>query len=171
MEAYRDEVDEIAKCFLGSVPDAAITQRDMLSKLGCGENHRPAFSWSIADTLDQGANPKIRCGSVSGKGSDGHHSGWRSLSGLPHRSKLPEDEVLATIIRQARSYTIVDGQLYKRSATGYFSNASPIKMALKSSERSMQGIAGITPLPGPSLPKLSGLDFTGSQLKKMLINW
>jgi hypothetical protein len=39
---------------------------------------------------------------------------------------------------------------------GYFSNASPTKMALKSSERSMQGIAGITPLPDPSLPKLSG---------------
>ncbi|KAK1630900.1 hypothetical protein QYE76_005215 [Lolium multiflorum] len=35
--------------------------------------------------------------------------------------KLPEDEVLARqIIRRARSYTIVDGQLYERSATGVF---------------------------------------------------
>ncbi|KAK1647016.1 hypothetical protein QYE76_064821 [Lolium multiflorum] len=35
--------------------------------------------------------------------------------------KLPEDEVLVRqIIRRARSYTIVDGQLYKRSANGVF---------------------------------------------------
>ncbi|KAK1612950.1 hypothetical protein QYE76_036623 [Lolium multiflorum] len=35
--------------------------------------------------------------------------------------KLPEDEVLARqIIRRARSYTIVDGQLYKRNTTGVF---------------------------------------------------
>ncbi|KAK1681569.1 hypothetical protein QYE76_042417 [Lolium multiflorum] len=35
--------------------------------------------------------------------------------------KLPEDEVHARqIIRRARSYTIVDGQLYKQSANGVF---------------------------------------------------
>ncbi|KAK1626493.1 hypothetical protein QYE76_000808 [Lolium multiflorum] len=54
---------------------------------------------------------------------------------------------------------------------GYFLNASPHKMALKSSGRSMQGIAGIMPPPGLSLLKPFGLDFTGSQLKKMLISW
>jgi hypothetical protein len=31
-------------------------------------------------------------------------------------------------------------------------------------------IAGTTPLPGPSLQKLFGKDFTGSQPKKMLRN-
>jgi hypothetical protein len=35
-------------------------------------------------------------------------------------------------------------------------------MALKSLERSMLVIAGITPLPDPSLQKLFGKDFTGS---------
>jgi hypothetical protein len=35
--------------------------------------------------------------------------------------KLPEDEVLVRqIARRARSYTIVDGQLYKRSANEFF---------------------------------------------------
>ncbi|KAK1626676.1 hypothetical protein QYE76_000991 [Lolium multiflorum] len=89
MAAYRDEVDEIAKCFLG-YEVKALTRES---------------KWQIC-----------------GKGSDDHHSGWTQpfLDYLIDQ-KLPEDEVLARqIIRRARSYTIVDGQLYKRSATGVF---------------------------------------------------
>ncbi|KAK1686158.1 hypothetical protein QYE76_047006 [Lolium multiflorum] len=98
MAAYRDEVDEIAKCFLGYevkyVRRDDNTAADMLSKLGSGRKPIPPgiFLEHLRPFLDYLID-----------------------------QKLPEDEVLARqIIRRARSYTIVDGQLYKRSATGVF---------------------------------------------------
>ncbi|KAK1617475.1 hypothetical protein QYE76_022992 [Lolium multiflorum] len=82
MAAYRDEVDEIAKCFLGYEVKGGSISGKVLATI-------PAWTQPFLDYLiDQ---------------------------------KLPEDEVLARqIVRRARSYTIVDGQLYKRSATGVF---------------------------------------------------
>ncbi|KAK1574217.1 hypothetical protein QYE76_016814 [Lolium multiflorum] len=165
MAAYRDEVDEIAKCFLGYevkyVRRDDNTAADMLSKLGSGRKPIPPgiFLEHLRIPSVKGANPENPEVAVSpAKEVMAIIPAWTQpfLDYLIDQ-KLPEDEVLARqIIRRARSYTIVDGQLYKRSATGYFSNASLIKMALKSSERSTQGIAGIMPLPGHSLQKLFG---------------
>ncbi|KAK1667554.1 hypothetical protein QYE76_055713 [Lolium multiflorum] len=68
MAAYRDEVDEIAKCFLGYevkyVRRDDNTAVDMLSKLGSG---RKAFSWSISGYPQLRAlTGKPRGGSISG---------------------------------------------------------------------------------------------------------
>ncbi|KAK1610135.1 hypothetical protein QYE76_033808 [Lolium multiflorum] len=125
MAAYRDEVDEIAKSFLGYevkyVRRDDNTAADMLSKLGSGRKPIPPgiFLEHLRIPSVKGANPENPEVAVS--------PAREVLATIPAWTqpfldylidqKLPEDEVLARqIIRRARSYTIVDGQLYKRSA-------------------------------------------------------
>ncbi|KAK1614823.1 hypothetical protein QYE76_020340 [Lolium multiflorum] len=124
----RDEVDEIAKCFLGYevkyVRRDDNTAADMLSKLGSGRNQfRLEFSSSICEYPLKGANPENPDLAVSpAKEVMAVIPAWTQpfLDYLIDQ-KLPEDEVHARqIIRRARSYTIVDGQLYKQSANGVF---------------------------------------------------
>ncbi|KAK1664584.1 hypothetical protein QYE76_052743, partial [Lolium multiflorum] len=129
MAAYRDEVDEIAKCFLGYevkyVRRDDNTAADMLSKLGSGRKPIPPgiFLEHLRIPSVKGANPENPDLAVSpAKEVMAIIPAWTQpfLDYLIDR-KLPEDEVLARqIIRRARSYTIVDGQLYKRSANGVF---------------------------------------------------
>ncbi|KAK1593557.1 hypothetical protein QYE76_017479 [Lolium multiflorum] len=129
MAAYRDEVDEIAKCFLGYevkyVRRDDNTAADMLSKLGSGRKPIPPgiFLEHLRIPSVKGANPENPEVAVSpAKEVMAIIPAWTQpfLDYLIDQ-KLPEDEVLARqIIRRARSYTIVDGQLYKRSATGVF---------------------------------------------------
>ncbi|KAK1616422.1 hypothetical protein QYE76_021939 [Lolium multiflorum] len=128
MAAYRDEVDEIAKCFLGYevkyVRRDDNTAADMLSKLGSGKPIPPGiFLEHLRIPSVKGANPENPEVAVSpAKEVMAIIPAWTQpfLDYLIDQ-KLPEDEVLARqIIRRARSYTIVDGQLYKRSATGVF---------------------------------------------------
>ncbi|KAK1682067.1 hypothetical protein QYE76_042915 [Lolium multiflorum] len=127
MAAYRDEVDEIAKCFLGYevkyVRRDDNTAADMLSKLGSGRKPIPPgiFLEHLRVPSVKGANPENPDLAVSpAKEVMAVIPAWTQpfLDYLIDR-KLPEDEVHARqIIRRARSYTIVDGQLYKRSANG-----------------------------------------------------
>ncbi|KAK1665080.1 hypothetical protein QYE76_053239 [Lolium multiflorum] len=128
MAAYRDEVDEIAKCFLGyevKYVEETITAADMLSKLGSGRKPIPPgiFLEHLRVPSVKGANPENPDMAVSpAKEVMAVIPAWTQpfLDYLIDR-KLPEDEVHARqIIRRARSYTIVDGQLYKRSANGVF---------------------------------------------------
>ncbi|KAK1615603.1 hypothetical protein QYE76_021120 [Lolium multiflorum] len=129
MAAYRDEVDEIAKCFLGYevkyVRRDDNTAADMLSKLGSGRKPIPPgiFLEHLRIPSVKGANPENPEVAVSpAREVMAIIPAWTQpfLDYLIDQ-KLPEDEVLARqIIRRARSYTIVDGQLYKRSATGVF---------------------------------------------------
>ncbi|KAK1682323.1 hypothetical protein QYE76_043171 [Lolium multiflorum] len=129
MAAYRDKVDEIAKCFLGYevkyVRRDDNTAADMLSKLGSGRKPIPPgiFLEHLRIPSVKGANPENPEVAVSpAKEVMVIIPAWTQpfLDYLIDQ-KLPEDEVLARqIIRRARSYTIVDGQLYKRSATGVF---------------------------------------------------
>ncbi|KAK1611411.1 hypothetical protein QYE76_035084 [Lolium multiflorum] len=129
MAAYRDEVDEIAKCFLGYevkyVRRDDNTAADMLSKLGSGRKLIPPgiFLEHLRIPSVKGANPENPEVAVSpAEEVMVIIPAWTQpfLDYLIDQ-KLPEDEVLARqIIRRARSYTIVDGQLYKRSATGVF---------------------------------------------------
>ncbi|KAK1628660.1 hypothetical protein QYE76_002975 [Lolium multiflorum] len=129
MAAYRDEVDEIAKCFLGYevkyVRRDDNTAADMLSKLGSGRKPIPPgiFLEHLRVPSVKGANPENPDLAVSpAKEVMAIIPAWTQpfLDYLIDR-KLPEDEVHARqIIRRARSYTIVDGQLYKRSANGVF---------------------------------------------------
>ncbi|KAK1680683.1 hypothetical protein QYE76_041531 [Lolium multiflorum] len=127
MAAYRDEVD--AKCFLGYevkyVRRDDNTAADMLSKLGSGRKPIPPgiFLEHLRIPSVKGANPENPEVAVSpAKEVMAIIPAWTQpfLDYLIDQ-KLPEDEVLARqIIRRARSYTIVDGQLYKRSAAGVF---------------------------------------------------
>ncbi|KAK1579729.1 hypothetical protein QYE76_016750 [Lolium multiflorum] len=129
MAAYRDEVDEIAKCFLGYevkyVRRDDNTAADMLSKLGSGRKPIPPgiFLEHLRVPSVKGANPENPDLAVSpAKEVMAVIPAWTQpfLDYLIDQ-KLPEDEVHARqIIRRARSYTIVDGQLYKRSANGVF---------------------------------------------------
>ncbi|KAK1641965.1 hypothetical protein QYE76_059770 [Lolium multiflorum] len=129
MAAYRDEVDEIAKCFLGYevkyVRRDDNTAADMLSKLGSGRKQIPPgiFLEHLRIPSVKGANPENPEVAVSpAKEVMAIIPAWTQpfLDYLIDQ-KLPEDEVLARqIIRRARTYTIVDGQLYKRSAAGVF---------------------------------------------------
>ncbi|KAK1621245.1 hypothetical protein QYE76_026762 [Lolium multiflorum] len=129
MAAYRDEVDEIAKCFLGYevkyVKRDDNTAADMLSKLGSGRKPIPPgiFLEHLRIPSVKGANLENPDVAVSlAKEVMAIIPAWTQpfLDYLIDR-RLPEDEVLARqIIRRARSYTIVDGQLYKRSANGVF---------------------------------------------------
>jgi transposase InsO family protein len=129
MAAYRDEVDELAKCFLGYevkyVPRDNNTAADMLSKLGSGrraippgiflEHLRiPSVKGADEKNPDMAASPAKEVMVIT--------PDWTKpfLDYIMHE-KLPEDEVLARQIqRRARSYVEIDGQLYKRSATGIF---------------------------------------------------
>ncbi|KAK1668483.1 hypothetical protein QYE76_056642 [Lolium multiflorum] len=122
MAAYRDEVDEIAKCFLGYevkyVRRDDNTAADMLSKLGSGRKQIPPgiFLEHLRIPSVKGANPENPEVAVSpAREVMAIIPAWTQpfLDYLIDQ-KLPEDEVLARqIVRRARSYTIVDGQLYK----------------------------------------------------------
>ncbi|KAK1644714.1 hypothetical protein QYE76_062519 [Lolium multiflorum] len=118
MAAYRDEVDEIAKCFLGYevkyVRRDDNTAADMLSKLGSGRKPIPPgiFLEHLRVPSVKGANPENPDLAVSpAKEVMAVIPAWTQpfLDYLIDQ-KLPEDEVHARqIIRRARSYTIVDG--------------------------------------------------------------
>jgi hypothetical protein len=130
MATYRDEVDEIAKSFLGYEVKYARrddnTAADMLSKLGSGRKPIPPgiFLEHLRTPSVKGANPENPDVAVSpAKEVMVITLAWTKpfLDYLMDSNKLPEDEVLAQqVVRRARSYTIVDGQLYKRSANGVF---------------------------------------------------
>ena len=118
MAAYRDEVDEIAKSFLGYevkyVRRDDNTAADMLSKLGSGRKPIPPgiFLEHLRIPSVKGANPENPDVAVSpAKEVMVITPAWTKpyLDYLIDQ-KLPEDEVLARhIVRRARSYTIIDG--------------------------------------------------------------
>ncbi|XP_051225799.1 uncharacterized protein [Lolium perenne] len=129
MAVYRDEVDEITKCFLGYevkyIRRDDNTGADMLSKLGSGRKPIPPriFLEHLRIPSVKGANPENPDVAVSpAKEVMVITPAWTKpyLEYLIDQ-KLSKDEVLARqIIRRAKSYTIIDGQLYKRSTTGIF---------------------------------------------------
>ncbi|KAK1693488.1 hypothetical protein QYE76_010185 [Lolium multiflorum] len=175
MAAYRDEVDEITKCFLGYevkyVRRDDNTAADMLSKLGSYRKPIPPgiFLEHLRIPSVKGANPENPEVAVSpAKEVMIVTPAWTKpfLDYLMDRNKLPADEVLARqVIIRARSYTIVDGQLYKGSANGVFmkcvSNEDGIEM-LREIHIGDYGITRSCIL----MQKPQG--FTGSLLKKML---
>ena len=92
MAAYRDEVDKIAKCFLGYeikyVPRDDNAAAGILSKLGSGRKPIPPgiFLENLRTPSVKGADElSPDMGGASGKGSDGYHSGLdQTPSGLHH---------------------------------------------------------------------------------------
>jgi hypothetical protein len=109
MAAYRDEVDEMAKSFIGY--DINHVRRednmvaDTLSKLGSSRKAVPPCMF-----LEHLHVPSVKM--VDPENPD--------LECLTNK-KLPEDKVQRRQIEhRAKAYTIIDGQLYKRSTSGVF---------------------------------------------------
>src|SRR3954468_6563519 len=129
MEAYRDEVDELAKCFLGYevnyIPRDDNAAADMLSKLGSGRKPIPpgVFLEHLWVASVKGADEENPDMAVSpAKDVMVITPLWTKpyLDYLLHQ-KLPEDENLAwQIVRRSKSYVTLDNQLYKRSTAGIF---------------------------------------------------
>lgn len=129
MVAYRDEVDKIAKCFLGYevkyVRRDDNTAADLLSKLRSSrkpvppgiflEHLRiPSVKGASLENPDMAVSPAKEVMVIT--------PAWTKpyLDYLIDQ-KLLENEVLARqIMRRAKSYTIIDGQLYKRSTSKIF---------------------------------------------------
>src|SRR3954451_15592816 len=129
MEAYRDKVDQIAKCFLGYevkyIPRDDNATADMLSKLGSGRKPIPPGVF-----LDH-----LRVASVKGADEENPDMAVSPAKGVmvvtplwakPYLDyllyqKLPEDETLAwQIVRRSKSYVTLDNQQYKRNTTRVF---------------------------------------------------
>ena len=129
MAAYRDEVDEIAKSFLGYevkyVPREQNETADLLSKLGSGRKQIPPGVF-----LEHLRTPSVK--GVDIDNPDRADSFVNMVTKIPPAWKkpfmeylehgtLPDDEVeRRQIVRRAKGYTIINGQLYKRSTTGVY---------------------------------------------------
>ncbi|KAK1631039.1 hypothetical protein QYE76_005354 [Lolium multiflorum] len=164
MAAYRDEVDEIAKCFLGY--EVKYIRRDDNTRQACYPSSDPAGSKSRRHFLEhlripsvKGANPENPEVAVSpAREVMAIIPAWTQpfLDYLIDQ-KLPEDEVLARqIVRRARSYTIVDGQLYKRSAAGVFLKCVSNQDGIEILREIHAGDCGHHAAPDRSLQKLFG---------------
>src|SRR3954468_3872256 len=173
MEAYRDEVDELAKCFLGYevnyIPRDDNAAADMLSKLGSGRKPIPpgVFLEHLWVASVKGADEENPDMAVSpAKDVMVITPLWTKpyLDYLLHQ-KLPEDENLAwQIVRRSKSYVTLENHLYKRSTTGVFQKCVSQQDGIEILREIHLGDCGHHALPDPSLPKHSGKVSTGSQL-------
>src|SRR3954469_17408785 len=129
MAAYRDKVDEISMSFLGYkvkyVPREQNEAADLLSKLGSGHKrippgvflehlHTPSVKGADIDNPDRVDSFVHMVAKVP--------PAWTKpfMEYLEHET-LPDDEVKRRqIVRRAKGYTIINGQLYKRSTTGVY---------------------------------------------------
>ena len=129
MAAYKDEVDDFAKCFVGYdvryVPRDRNTAADLLSKLGSGRKSIPPGIF-----LEHLRVPSVK-GADESNPEAANSPAKEVMLITPEWTKpfldylsqgtLPEDKLLARQIqRRAKSYVILDGALYKRSTTGVF---------------------------------------------------
>jgi ribonuclease HI len=129
MAAYRDEVDKMAKSFLGydikHVRQEDNMAADTLSKLGSSHKavppgvfleHLHIPSVKMVDP----ENPELASSPVMAVLPNNPPWAEPYLEYLTNK-KLPKDEVQKRQIeRRAKAYTIIDGQLYKRSTSGVF---------------------------------------------------
>jgi ribonuclease HI len=78
------------------------------------------------------------------------------------RGELPSDRSKARrIARMAKSFTLVDGELYKRAASGILQRCVPIPRGASSSETYTRAYAATTPHPAPSWEMRSARASTG----------
>jgi ribonuclease HI len=129
MVVYRDEMDEMAKSFIGY--DIKHIQREdnmaagTLSKLGSSRKavppgvflehlHIPSVKMVDLENPELASSPVMAVFPTNPPWAEPY------LEYLTNK-KLPEDEVQRRQIeRRAKAYTIIDGQLYKRSNSGVF---------------------------------------------------
>ena len=129
MAAYRDEVDEIAKSFLGYevkyVPTEQNEADDLLSKLGSGRKPIPpgVFLEHLRTPSVKGTDPENldRVDSFVHTVTKVPPAWTKPFMEYLEHGTLPDDEVeRRQMVRQAKGYTIINGQLYKRSTTGVY---------------------------------------------------
>jgi hypothetical protein len=78
------------------------------------------------------------------------------------RGELPSDRAMARrIARMAKSFALVDGELYKRAASGILQRCVPIPRGVSSCGTSTLEFVAITPRLVPSLATPSARAFTG----------
>jgi hypothetical protein len=129
MAAYRDEVDEMAKSFLGyyikHVQREDNMAADTLSKLGSSRKAVPPgifleHLYVPSVKMVDPENPELASSPVMAVLPS--NPPWAE----PYREylttkKLPKDEVQKRQIEhRAKVYTLIDGQLYKRNTSGIF---------------------------------------------------
>jgi hypothetical protein len=129
MAAYRDEVDKLAKSFIGYDIKHVRREDDMvadtLSKLGSSCKAVPLGMFLEHLHIPSGKmvdpdNPKLASFPVMAVLHANPPWVEPYLEYLTNK-KLPEDEVQRRQIECiAKAYTIIDGQLYKRSTSGVF---------------------------------------------------
>jgi hypothetical protein len=84
------------------------------------------------------------------------------------REELPSDRAEARrVARMAKSFALVDGELYKRAISASCSDAYPSPRGASSSGTFTRGSAAITPHPAPSLAMRSVKAFTGLPRSRM----
>jgi hypothetical protein len=82
--------------------------------------------------------------------------------------RLPDDPIEARrIVQRSKAFTIVDGDLYKRSISGIFQRASPSMMVRLYCEKYTRGHAIIMPVAEHLWLKLSELGSIGQQRQPM----
>src|SRR3954471_18246584 len=129
LAAYRDEVEEIAKSFLGYkvkyVPREQNEAAGLLSKLGLGRKKIPPGVF-----LEHLRTPSVKGADIDNP--DKADSFVNMVTKIPlawiklfmeylEHGTLPDDKVeRRKIVRRAKGYTIINGQLYKRSTTGVY---------------------------------------------------
>jgi hypothetical protein len=129
MVAYRDEVDEMAKSFIGYDIKHVWREDNMaannLSKLGSSRKavppgvflehlHVPSIKMVDPENPELASSPVMAVLPANPPWAEPY------LEYLTNK-KLPEDEVQRRQIEsRAKAYTIIDGQLYKRSTLGVF---------------------------------------------------
>jgi hypothetical protein len=84
------------------------------------------------------------------------------------RGELPSNRTEARrITGMAKSFALVNGELYKRAASGILQQCIPIPEGASSCGTSTRESAAITPRPVPSLATLSAMAFTGLPRSRM----
>ena len=141
MAAYRATIDEFAKCFLGyevrHIPRAQNEAADTLARLGFEQKNVPkdVFLEHLHKPSILGADLLVP-ESVQPVGDASYavylvKPDWTApyLEFLINQ-ELPDDEVLKRqIIRRAKAFTIIKGEMYKHSTTGVYQRCISLKKA------------------------------------------
>jgi hypothetical protein len=98
---------------------------------------------------------------------------WISeIRGYLKENILPEDHVSAErIVRLAKRYTVVEGDLYRRGANGILMRCITRRRVVSYSWRSMEESAEVIQHPAHWLVRPSDMVFTGQQLSRMQLRW
>jgi hypothetical protein len=186
---YNDEADELAKIASGRITvPLNVFARDIAQPSAVLEPHPSSHAEpSGAPSNPAGAEPMDEDPSneayvlslLEGYGAYGADvmdiepapvkADWRDkYVAWMARGELPSDRAEARrIARMAKSFSLVNGELYKRAASGILQRCIPIPEGASSCGTSTRESVAITPRPVPSLATLSAKGFIGLPRSRM----